>query len=94
MSAVTAPIPHGRGYRTRAFAAGASAVTFLVTIGVLAAHDGTKANATPSGDDDNTTVTVTTPTTTFSPFGGRALPGRSRSDSGGFGQPDTSSRGS
>jgi hypothetical protein len=95
---------HGRSFRTRAFAAGASALTFLVTVGVLAVHDQHKAGATT---DVNTTNSVgTTPTTTLTPespfddggvnpFTGRATPGRSGSSSaGGFNQPDTSTRGS
>src|SRR4051794_27281447 len=97
---------HGRAPRTRAFAAGASAVTFLVTVGVLAVHDNSK-SATGTSTDVN--ATATTPTTTVSPAspfdddggattnpfsGGRASPSRTRSGSGGFTQPDTSSRGS
>ena len=95
---------HGRAYRTRAFAASASAITFFFTVGALAIHDRNKAGATT-----NVNTGVTTPTTQFAPsspfdddgntndtvnpFSGRATPGRSRSGSG-FGQPDTSSRGS
>jgi hypothetical protein len=95
---------HGPSYRTRAFAAGASALTFLVTVGVLAVHDQHKAN--PTTDVNTTNSADTTPTTTFTPaspfddggvnsYTGRATPGRSGSGSnGGFSQPDTSTRGS
>jgi hypothetical protein len=74
----------------------------LVTIGVLAVHDNSK-----SGTSTDVNATATTPTfspaspfdddggATTNPFsGGRASPGRTRSGTNGFTQPDTSSRGS
>ena len=95
---------HGRAYKTRAFAAGASALTFVVTVGALAIHDhNNKAGATTNVDTGATTPTTQlTPVSPFgddgntssevNPFTGSATPGRSRG--GGFSQPDTSSRGS